>query len=66
MCGPVTMRDGSEPRRMVEGRKAAGVGHWNRAALELRRTRRGAAYILLQGNSSSGSTSKTMRSWELQ
>ncbi|KAJ1190838.1 hypothetical protein NDU88_000157 [Pleurodeles waltl] len=40
MCGPVTTRDGSEPLRSVEGRKAAdaGFGHWNRAALELGRT----------------------------
>ncbi|KAJ1215495.1 hypothetical protein NDU88_003103 [Pleurodeles waltl] len=41
---------------MVEVRKAAGVGHWNRAALELHHTRQGTLRIPLRGNS--GSTSK--------
>ncbi|KAJ1166881.1 hypothetical protein NDU88_007277 [Pleurodeles waltl] len=58
MCGPLTMRDGSELLLLVEGRKAAGVGHWNRAALELCHTRQGVARFPLRGNNSSGSTSK--------
>ncbi|KAJ1166882.1 hypothetical protein NDU88_007278 [Pleurodeles waltl] len=58
MCGPVTTRDGSELLRLVEGQKAAGVGHWNRAALELCHTRQGVVRFPLRGNNSSGSTSK--------
>ncbi|KAJ1081390.1 hypothetical protein NDU88_001572 [Pleurodeles waltl] len=48
MCGPMT-RVGIAPRCTVEVWKAVGVGHWNRAALELRRTRRGTERIPLQG-----------------
>ncbi|KAJ1207683.1 hypothetical protein NDU88_003073 [Pleurodeles waltl] len=58
MCGPVTTRNSSVPLSLVEGWKADDVGHWIRAPLEIRRTRRGVAHIPLWGNSSSGSTSK--------
>ncbi|KAJ1101132.1 hypothetical protein NDU88_006204 [Pleurodeles waltl] len=60
MCGPAKTRGGNESLSSVEGRKAAGAGfgHWNHAALELRRTRQGVARIPLWGNNSIGSTSK--------
>ncbi|KAJ1190684.1 hypothetical protein NDU88_000006 [Pleurodeles waltl] len=43
-----------------ERKKAAGAAQWWRATLDLRRTRRGAAHILLRGNSGSCSTSEAV------
>ncbi|KAJ1209695.1 hypothetical protein NDU88_005068 [Pleurodeles waltl] len=51
MCAPQFLRPD-------ERWKAAGAALWCRAALDLRRTRRGAARIPLRGNSGSGSTSE--------
>ncbi|KAJ1185378.1 hypothetical protein NDU88_002171 [Pleurodeles waltl] len=57
MCPPII---GSTRKPSFEEGEASGgrLRHWDRAALELRRVRRGAAWIPLRGNPGRVSTSK--------
>ncbi|KAJ1144975.1 hypothetical protein NDU88_011267 [Pleurodeles waltl] len=48
----------SRPRRKLDEQPGGRLRHWGRAALELRRARRGSARIPLRGNLGNASTSK--------
>ncbi|KAJ1161632.1 hypothetical protein NDU88_002116 [Pleurodeles waltl] len=58
MCQPDALILESRPRWNPDEAPGGRLRHWGRAALELRRVRRGSARIPLQGNPGSASTSK--------
>ncbi|KAJ1155233.1 hypothetical protein NDU88_007968 [Pleurodeles waltl] len=66
MCLPAALISGNQPLRKTGEAPSGRLRHWGRAALELRRARRGLARIPLWGNSGSACTSKVPGkvSWE--
>ncbi|KAJ1152734.1 hypothetical protein NDU88_005509 [Pleurodeles waltl] len=60
MCQPDALIPGSRPHWKTDEPPGGRLRHWGRAALELRRVRRGSARIPLRGNPGSASTSKVL------
>ncbi|KAJ1119114.1 hypothetical protein NDU88_007300 [Pleurodeles waltl] len=58
MCWPAAVDTGTRPDQQLGEAPGGRLRHWGRAALELRRVRRGSARIPLRGNLGRASTGK--------